>query len=198
MSFLLIDASSIKSFIALINREGIVWLSFFEDQKSSTFFALEIERRFPKGLEGVDAIAVGLGPGAFTGVRAGLSLALGLSQGSGLPLKGFSALSGFVSKKEGVFASVIDARIGGVYAQKQRRVGERIECLEEPHFVPLDQFNHFFENCNEVVGPDLSRLTFPVPVVEERPDMLHLYHTVSEHPTHDLNPIYLTSPVVSP
>jgi tRNA threonylcarbamoyladenosine biosynthesis protein TsaB len=198
MSFLVLDSSSNCSFIALINRDGIVWSTFFENQKCSALFAAEIKKRFAAGIKGVERIIAGTGPGAFTGIRVALSLAQGLARGSGIPMGGISALNGYLSKKEGLFASVIDARIGGVYALLQKREREKIIPIGEPRFVKQEEFKCFFESCVEVVGPDLSRLMFPVSAVEARPDLHYLYKLIFESKTLGFEPLYLTSPVVSP
>jgi tRNA threonylcarbamoyladenosine biosynthesis protein TsaB len=70
----------------------------------------------------VDRIAVGLGPGTFTGLRIGVASARALAQGSGAELVGISTLRALAVAAEpaapagsGVLA-VIDARRGEVFA----------------------------------------------------------------------------------
>ena len=70
----------------------------------------------------VDRIAVGLGPGTFTGLRIGVATARALAQGSGAELVGVSTLRALALAAEpaapaqsGVLA-VIDARRGEVFA----------------------------------------------------------------------------------
>jgi tRNA threonylcarbamoyladenosine biosynthesis protein TsaB len=64
-------------------------------------------------------IAAGRGPGSFTGLRAGLAFAKGLSMGAGIPAIGINsleAMSADPSVPPGISVPVIDARHGEVFA----------------------------------------------------------------------------------
>lgn len=60
----------------------------------------------------LDAVAVGIGPGAFTGLRVGLATAQTLGQALQIPVHGVSTLDvlAFATQCEGPFAVVTDAR----------------------------------------------------------------------------------------
>lgn len=71
-----------------------------------------------KGLkvEEIDEVIVGKGPGSYTGIRVGASIAISLSFALKVPLIGVSSLQAFVPNSSEPFIAVIDAKMGGVYA----------------------------------------------------------------------------------
>ncbi|HSJ17057.1 MAG TPA: tRNA (adenosine(37)-N6)-threonylcarbamoyltransferase complex dimerization subunit type 1 TsaB [Solirubrobacterales bacterium] len=84
------------------------------------------------GWERVDAIAVGLGPGSFTGLRVGIATARGLAQGLGKRMAGICSLDvlarGIGEHPEGrgrPRLAVIDAKRGQVFAALHGAGGER-------------------------------------------------------------------------
>jgi tRNA threonylcarbamoyladenosine biosynthesis protein TsaB len=83
------------------------------------------------GYSDLDAIAVGVGPGTFTGLRIGIATARGLASANGLPLKPVSSLAALAA---GIDAElrlpVIDAKRGEVFAALYTPGGER-------HWGPL-------------------------------------------------------------
>ena len=69
----------------------------------------------------LDALAVGTGPGSFTGTRIGLAVARGLALALDLPVAGVSTLAALAAGAEGVLP-VIDARRGEVFVPGPRAV----------------------------------------------------------------------------
>ena len=65
------------------------------------------------GWADVDRLAVGVGPGGFTGLRIGIATARGLAQAHGLELAAVSSLEALAAGRD--VAAAIDARRGEVY-----------------------------------------------------------------------------------
>jgi len=74
------------------------------------------------GWEQVDRIAVGVGPGSFTGLRIGIATARALAQARGLPLVGVSSLEALAlgAADAALVLAVLDARRGEAFAAAWR------------------------------------------------------------------------------
>jgi tRNA threonylcarbamoyladenosine biosynthesis protein TsaB len=69
------------------------------------------------GWPDVERLAVGVGPGGFTGLRLGVATARALAQARGMPLAGVSSLAALAAGAgPGTVLAVIDARRGEVFA----------------------------------------------------------------------------------
>ncbi len=74
----------------------------------------------------LDAVAVSVGPGSFTGLRVGLATAKGLALGTGARLVGVSTLEALAegyAPRDGTVCALLDAYRGEVYMALFRRVG---------------------------------------------------------------------------
>src|SRR5712692_380977 len=72
----------------------------------------------------IEAIAVGVGPGSFTGVRVGLATARGLALALGIPVAGVSTLDALAAGAPGA-VPVVDARRGEIFV-----------LVDEPRVLP--------------------------------------------------------------
>jgi len=86
------------------------------------------------GFASIDAIAVAVGPGSFTGIRIGLAMARAMALTIEVPIVGVSTLVAFAAPlldepRSSVIVSAIDAKHGGVYFQA-------FESSGRPLFAP--------------------------------------------------------------
>ena len=98
----------------------------------------------------LDAIAVSIGPGSYTGLRIGLSEAKGLAFGLEVPLIGVNTLqlltvgtmfNHFIEEDEALYVPMIDARRMEVYTAVYNTA---LEPVLEPQAMILDE--HSFED----------------------------------------------------
>ena len=88
----------------------------------------------------LDAIAVGRGPGAFTGVRLAIALAQGIALALDRPVVPVSTLRALAAQGQGGrILAAIDARMGEVYAATFRRDGDDVLATgDEVVVAPAD------------------------------------------------------------
>lgn len=87
----------------------------------------------------LDAIAVSEGPGSYTGVRIGVTLAKTLAWTLQKPLVGVSSLKTLAANAalyNGLICPIFDARRGNVYTAVYQ--GETLEALVEDHHAHID------------------------------------------------------------
>jgi tRNA threonylcarbamoyladenosine biosynthesis protein TsaB len=123
MQGLIIDTSSNRSFLLLAqNGRVLAFLPMDGGGQLSKNLGIELQRLLHQNPSfQADFVAVGTGPGSFTGVRVGAAMAKALAFGWGVPIVGFCSLSAFAPDAPGPFAILIDARSCGLYCLEGRR-----------------------------------------------------------------------------
>jgi tRNA threonylcarbamoyladenosine biosynthesis protein TsaB len=108
---------------------------------------------------GLDALVVGTGPGSFTSIRIGLSLARGIGLALGVPGAGVSTLSALAASAPDVYP-IVDARRREVFVEGPRAVAP--DDLElEPGTVCVGsgaiRYRSTFERMGAIVPADEDR-----------------------------------------
>ena len=109
------------------------------------------------GRRALDAIAVGRGPGAFTGVRLGVSLAQGMALALDLPVITISSLAALAleapEEEDAAILAVIDARMGEIYAACYRRDADGVlTALDDERIATADTLQLPEASAWQVVG----------------------------------------------
>ncbi|MCY1076458.1 tRNA (adenosine(37)-N6)-threonylcarbamoyltransferase complex dimerization subunit type 1 TsaB [Archangium lansingense] len=137
--FLALDTSTLTLSLALVEREGegvrvLEHVVVGPPKKQSEVLpgiVGELLARHGVALKSLEGMAIGLGPGSFTGLRIGLSCVKGLAYAAGLKVAGASSLAAVALEgPEGppLFALAV-ARKDDLYLGPYRRVGQRVEAL---------------------------------------------------------------------
>lgn len=104
-------------------------------------------------------IGVGVGPGSYTGIRVGVSVAQALAFSYTIPVVEISTLCGFVpEKKQGKYAAIIDARIAGAYVQKNSENSSVLQKLSLPEICSLEQLPDWLGDIDYLVTPNSQSL----------------------------------------
>jgi tRNA threonylcarbamoyladenosine biosynthesis protein TsaB len=106
----------------------------------------ELLRAAGLSIPDIGAIAVGTGPGSFTGLRIGISYAKGIAMASGCALvgvPGFDAMALAALERNNIpegrlVCVVVDARKGEVYAALYRVVADGLKKLSEEVVIALE------------------------------------------------------------
>ena len=142
MRILAFDTSSERFSIALCEDEKILAeteSSGFTRHSDALMPAVQkILKKCRLKPEGLDCVAVGLGPGSFTGLRVGVTVAKTMSYALKKKLIGvssFEAIAAGVEKFDGEITVIADAKKGLVYAGIYRAPHR---TLAKPHLITID------------------------------------------------------------
>lgn len=100
-------------------------------------------------ISAIDALAFGRGPGSFTGVRVGVSVAQGIAFARDIPVIPISSLAAIAQQAANEFdvnhfAVAIDARMGEIYCAHYQREAGVVSLLEQERvclpgdFLPIN------------------------------------------------------------
>ncbi|MGV6852987.1 MAG: tRNA (adenosine(37)-N6)-threonylcarbamoyltransferase complex dimerization subunit type 1 TsaB [bacterium] len=162
-------------------------------------------------LSDLDVIAVSIGPGAFTGVRVGISFAQGLALPHKLPLVGINSLEAMAwnvlrKQPEKTVACCLDARMGEVYFASYARDGVQFCPLINPQLRAPEHIELPDQAIHTIVGHGIK--TYPAIIEQVNPEqsdaealprasdvvrLARMYHADWED--HPVEPLYLRNNV---
>jgi tRNA threonylcarbamoyladenosine biosynthesis protein TsaB len=147
MTILSIDTSNYPFGVALIEEDKVIGEYITYMKKNHSVRAMPAVEQLLKDC-GVEAkeltkIVVANGPGSYTGVRIGVTLAKTLAWSLNIPLIPVSSLATLASSGRyfpGYIVPLFDARRGQVYTGLYEFQGDRLVCVEEDRNIMLDEW----------------------------------------------------------
>jgi tRNA threonylcarbamoyladenosine biosynthesis protein TsaB len=177
MKGLILETSTEKGCL-LLTEEGhpLAFSPLPEGPALSKQLALETDTLLKKFDFKPQFIAVGTGPGSYTGTRVGVALAKALGYGWKIPVFNFCSLKAFCPLTKEPFAVVIDARMGGLYVL--------LHNADTPTLLSLDAAKQILHSIPHLISPHphliKKRIDLPGIWIEASPDIHLLAHLGTE------------------
>lgn len=169
MPFLILDTSTELCLIALAKGTRVLAHEVFPHRNllsknllPSIQDLLQKQALSPKDLK---AIALGIGPGSYTGTRLGASVGKSLAFALNLPLKAFSSPLAFLPSQEGTFASLLPTRAGAYFLLKGR-ISSTAIYSESPLLLSPQELAQAVADADYFVAPS------DTPEIKGRPSFL--------------------------
>lgn len=147
MRILAIETSTWLASVAVAENGEVLaeWEALTRGQHASVLLPAirEVLAQARLGLEQLDAVAVSVGPGSFTGLRVGLSVAKALAYARKTAVVGIPTLEvvAHAAPADAAYvAAALDARKGELYAAVFRRVGAELEPCVPEQLVSFEAF----------------------------------------------------------
>jgi tRNA threonylcarbamoyladenosine biosynthesis protein TsaB len=150
---LILETSSIYCSIAICNLDGAILYNKIAAKENAHAELLPAMVHEAIVAQNLKALAINAGPGSYTGLRIGTSLAKGLCYALKLPLIAVSGLRGLASQGKKVFPnaevfiSLLDARRDEAYAAV---FNHELKPIQPIHFITITK-QSFHEYANKSV-----------------------------------------------
>jgi tRNA threonylcarbamoyladenosine biosynthesis protein TsaB len=165
LSLLGIDSSAKRGILCLGTREKILARKTLSSLLSSRELVPALDTLMKRGKiknKDLEAVVVSLGPGSFTGLRVGLSLAKSLAFVLNVPLVGVATLDSwvFALPREGIFCALRRAYGGRFYVRLYQKDQGKTEKIDKCRFLSLDGIQRSLEKFFP------QKVTFLIPAEE--------------------------------
>jgi len=179
--------SSAKAASVALSLDGTLFAQYFQNNgqthsRSVMPMVRDMLKTAGRDVSDLDAIAVAVGPGSFTGLRIGVAAAKGLAWGLDLPCIPVSTLEAMASQligTEGLICCAMDARRGQVYNALFAAKEGILTRLTPDRAISLDDLT-----------PEIRALDTPVTVVGDGAGLC-LDHLLHENIAAELAPPHL-------
>lgn len=160
MTVLLLETATEKAVVALFSNEALekkIEIDGKSQLSENLLSSINSMFKDQNEINELECIIVGTGPGSYTGIRTGASVAKALSFAKKIPLVGICGLKGFIPihPKKGLrFLAAVDAKIGGIYCVE----GECLNAQNDVAFgkeklLSLEEFQEKLKKTPLVITP---------------------------------------------
>jgi tRNA threonylcarbamoyl adenosine modification protein YeaZ/ribosomal-protein-alanine acetyltransferase len=177
-TYLLVDTSTARTSVAIVGDGKTLFASHHDGALSHGEALPELVAQGLKIESKINQVIVGMGPGPFTGLRAGISFAQSFALGRGISWQGICSLDAIASQiSESDFIVAIDARRKEVFYARYTnglRIGEPKVC--QPSQLAAFDIPIYGDASNQFPDPTAfiaiaeSGTTYLQPIYVRRPD----------------------------
>lgn len=183
MKILGIDTSTMAANVAVLEDDKLICEYTINTKKTHSQKLMPMIENMLKlsdlDIKEIDAIAICVGPGSFTGLRIGMATAKAMAHVNNIPLIGVNSLEILGANMDLCnrnICSILDAQRNQVYMNKYILKDDKITKLEEISIKPIDELLEEISSSNEdwvLVGEavykykekieEISNITIPSP-----------------------------------
>ena len=174
---LAIDTSTSRTSVALIAGDKVLFNEFHQDPLAHGEVLPVLVAKAMKLNVGIDLVAVGMGPGPFTGLRAGIAFAQSFALGMNVKWHGVNSLDSIAAQiKEKDFIVSTDARrkerFWARYQDGKRVNQPQVGKASEIEKLGVNIFNEgdYFPNPIEIAKLALTEHSIDQPIYVRKPD----------------------------
>ena len=203
MPCLIIDTSTEQCLIALAKEGRILAQEIFSHSNLLSKNLLPAIQALLQNNElaptELGSIAIGIGPGSYTGTRLGVSVGKSLAFGLDIPLKIFSSPLAFLPSQSGTFAFILPTRSGAYFVLKGTSTAESVS-QESANLIPQQELALQTQDVEFLISKDPKALPAEMqktPFFHPQPNILTLCRFLSKkEPTSPENVelLYLNTP----
>ena len=175
MKILALEFSSTQRSVAIFDSKADAVMASISELggRSTRAFSL-IEQALAQATlkrEEIECVAIGIGPGSYTGIRAAISIAQGWQLAREIKICGVSSVEAIAAGIQargthGKVNVVVDAQRNEFYVARYEISAQAVGEIEALHIVSADEIRKRIDTGEKVVGPDLdgfagSELVYP-------------------------------------
>ena len=142
MYSLVLETSSLRGLFAILKDDKVLFkheLSFGVRESNELVPVIEMGfNEINLSINDIETIIIGRGPGSFTGLRIGASVAKAFSYAKSIPIVTVDSLKCLSPIQDGPFAVLLDAKAKGIFVQKGLKEHEQVYFEDQYKIISID------------------------------------------------------------